>query len=242
MTRPTDPPSTPESTTSVRRPFKVLTTTSANYEPIFSVFRESLAPCQDAELVVHALDLEDFGTFGFGEESWHAAIRGKVRFVAEYLARAATEGEHVVVCDADVQFLQPGRLGELVHTAAARELDFYGMREGGYEAYNGGFYIVRNGPAVRAMLGEVAQFMDQHRTPYADQEILNHLVTCDAYGLRHAKIPTEHCVWGDGWPTADAVFHHAVNTATAADKLHQMAMVRERWDRLMSAAGWPRTS
>lgn len=215
---------------------KLLCTTSANYQPVYDAFCASLEPAVaegSVSLVINTVDLAGFdGLFGFGSDAWHRAIHSKLVFAIKSLEDAAVvaEGEYVVVSDADIQYLQPLRLPELVRNAEARNLDYYGMRENHADAYNGGFYILRNVERVRAFLTSVLETMLKARTKYADQEALNDLLKRNPHGLAHDKIETKYCVWGNKAPGNDTIFHHAVCTADTPQKLHQFMLVKKRWN------------
>lgn len=214
---------------------RVVCTTSDNYAEVFAVFERSLAPCVadgTVEVLLNTLALEErFESFGFGADSWHHAILEKLRFALGCLEARIAEDEHVVISDADIQFLQPRKLVDLVAQARERDLEYYGMQEAHQKnVFNGGFYIVKNTPAVRAFLGDVIEGVAAKRNKYADQEILNKELASGR--LRHAAIDTKRCVWGDGRPTPDAVFHHAVCTVDNAGKLKQFGSVRAKMDKV----------
>lgn len=214
-------------------PLKVVCTTSDNYEPLFAAFTASLAPLLkdgSVELSLQRLELGGaFEAFGFGHESWRHAILEKLRHALRVLHEDAEHDERVVVSDVDIQFLRPAGLHELVAHARDRGLDYYGMAEGGLrDSYNGGFYVLRNCRAVRALLADVLDRASRERNTYADQEVLNELLRENRHGLRHAAIDPRRCVWGPGRPRAESVFHHAVCVGDIAGKLRQMDAVRAR--------------
>lgn len=209
---------------------KVLVTTSDNYEPVFNIFKASLANCPYVDLVINKIDLSTFGRYGFLEESWYNAIMSKIEFVRRFISEQS-DGEYVIVTDADIQFLQPLRIQELIDNATKESLDYYGMREDKRPEYNGGFYIVRCGPKIQAFLDEVCTRMKTlPRQKYGDQEILNELLKHNPHGLNHSHIDTKYTIWGNGQPTCDSIFHHAVLTRRTNDKLFQMQMVQQKYN------------
>jgi hypothetical protein len=213
-------------------PVKVLCTTSENYQEIYKIFHDSLVPSIQSgrvQLMLQTLDLSKFQGHGFGLASWHRAIVEKLRFVQHCLATGAiAPGAYAVVSDADIQYIQPEGLERLVQGAHDGGLDYYGMREYTTSMYNGGFYILRNTPTVAGFLADVLASMRYKLNKYADQEILNDLLSSNR--LRHAKIDTRFCIWGNGNPCKETVFHHAVCAFDNLSKSAQMAQVRQRCD------------
>ncbi len=230
------PPLQEEAQPPPQRKTPVICTTSENYQPVYAVFRASIAPCVDDadggfRLLLNELDLGSYPSYGFGTDAWHRAILEKLRFVLRCLQdpEQVAEGEYAVVSDADVQVLRPDRLSLLVDQARARGLQYYGMRENTADAYNGGFYIVQNTSGVRAFFADLIAKVQATRLKYADQELLNELLTKGAHAVEHGKIDGAHCVWGAARPCAEAIFHHAVGTTNNAQKLAQLKTVRERF-------------
>lgn len=231
--------------------YKALVCTSDNYAPVFDVFhaslREVLKEFNDGssssskkgflDLHVHALDLSQHGGSGdFREAGWHHAMRLKLARVCEFLEDDVAEAAHALVTDADIQYLNPAKLLELFQNARDEGLDFYGMRECRSREFNGGFYILRNGPAVRQLFRFVRDAIADTDYAYGDQTVLNDILVRGRLPevrdkLKCAHIDNRHCVWGDApWVSSHAIFHHAVAAPSVQEKVHQMARVRERYE------------
>ena len=216
-----------------------LCVTSDNMSEVYAVFHRSIQSLLEAgRLVLHVRRLEGMDAqmaahgAGFGTESWRWAILSKLRYVVEALHTRVDDGAYVLVSDIDIQYLRPDGLFELVEHMRRDGLQYYGMREGDTDGYNGGMYMLHNCAVVRTMMARVLARAEAEHHPYVDQEIINALLAEGA--VRHAKIPAAYCVWGDGRPTDIAVFHHAVCTHGAQDKLRQLRRVRFRHDMLCS--------
>lgn len=215
---------------------KILCTTSDNYQSIFARFESSIAPCLNNgfELVLNKIDLDNYGKYGFGEDSWYMAIFKKLMFVKDFLhSEKVSENDYIIVSDADIQFIRPDGLRELVDIASRNDLDYYGMREGGTDGYNGGFYIIKCCQKVRAFYDELVEKAQATRNTYADQEILNDLLKENPHGLKHDKIDKCYCVWGNNNPGEKSVFHHATCAKNNDEKLKQMDRVKWRYDLML---------
>ena len=227
-------------------PLLIVASTSDNFKSVTDVFESSLAPLLSAgiaELRMNTIDMSGFKDFGFGTESWRHAIASKLRFASQSLDQRG-DGEYVVISDTDIQFLQPMRLPALVEQAREQGLDYLGMREHKSDSFNGGFYVVRNSEKSRAFLAEVVERMLSTKNKYADQEILNELLASNKYGLKHDKVRGEHCVWGQGVTavTKEAIFHHAVCTRGAQEKVVQMRQVRNAYSAVAAQKAPPQAA
>jgi hypothetical protein len=221
------------------RMLRMLTVTSPNYQSLYDVFSASLRP-DDHGIDLETLVLEPDARGTFGTAGWNLALLRKIEFVCRELIHGP-EGERIVVSDADIQYFAPERLRELVERAAADDVEFYGMTEGGGgrrvgpKEFNGGFYVVKRCPAVRALFSEVARVLsaalqDGDYPEHGDQTVLNRLLGSLPSPVRSAHIPTHLYVWGEGRPDPTAIFHHAVVVLTIDDKLSQMRRVRAAYE------------
>ena len=207
----------------------VLVTTSANYQPVFNIFQDSIKH-SSVELHIVNLDLSQYTDISFQSDGWYDALRQKIKYVIEFM-KYNRDIEYFIVSDADIQYFSPGRLRELLVSARDRELDFYGMRESGWETYNGGFYVISNNDKCRNLLEEVATELMHQKPAFGDQTLINDILfNGNKYKIRHDFIPAELYLWGDGCPTQTAIFHHAVCTSTVDDKIRQLRAVRERYN------------
>lgn len=227
---------------------KILCTTSENYKVIYDVFfaslRSHLAPPYGPDgstggdplftLMLNTIDLSKFTRFGFGEQAWYVAIQEKLAYALRMMSDPAeiAEGEYIVVSDADIQYLQPMKLKDLVIYAKERDLDYYGMRENRTDSFNGGFYILKNTAKARDFMKEVHDRMNVCKNRYADQEILNEILHGGKYNMKHEKIDSKFCVWGKNVPTAYSIFHHAVCALNNHSKLEQMKHVSSQFSKI----------
>lgn len=203
----------------------IATVTSENFAPLFEIFTRSLQADElGYRLHVQTPDLSAWSDHRFGSDSWHHAVRVKMRHLLASFDHVADQ-DYLIFSDADVQFFRPERLPDLVAEAAAHGLDFYGMREGNSRGYNTGFMVLRNTPPVRRMVAMVAEALLRDRPHLGDQKLINDLLRRPDSGIRHAAIAPHRYVWGPGPIHAGVLFHHAVCCETMAEKLAQMRHV-----------------
>jgi hypothetical protein len=216
----------------------MLAMTSPNYGDLYSVFLDTLRPDDHGvNLKVCTLDLSTFGEFGFRTDAWYHVLTEKVRNIIDELNNVVPEGEYLVVSDVDIQWFEPSGVRKFVEDARRNGFDWYGMREGGRNEYNGGFYVVRNVAPIRGLFADVLERLSQEpKPPHGDQTILNELIPKS--GIRHAQIPQHSYVWGDSNPMRHAVFHHAVCAFNNDDKRVQMERVRRKMSKFQGGVAF----
>lgn len=218
--------------------YHLLVATSENYTEVYNFFRRSLENTPNIQVHVHTIDMSKFPVIRFQSDGWYHACREKLQFVLRFMVNNA-HIDHMIVSDADIQFFRPHMLPLLVEEACNRGLDYFGMQEGARSqtqtAYNGGFYVLKNTSAMQDFFRFIIDKLISERPPLADQSLINSILFgANIYKLRHAFIPPDRYVWGEGDPSDPgprAIFHHAVCTINCQDKVDQMTRV---WTRYIS--------
>lgn len=205
----------------------IVVTTSVNYEPVYSFFRESLRGSHQVEVHEYIIDMSAFNGIGdFHTDGWYYACRTRIINMLDFMFSNPSV-KHVIFSDADIHFLNPQKLPELVQEAESRNLDYYGMRENNSHQFNCGFIVMKNHKKCHDFLNQVVYRLDHERLPYADQSVINELLLHgNVHDMTFDFIPNDLVVWGaDPQPHPNAIFHHAVCASTVSEKIEQIQYI-----------------
>ena len=209
----------------------VVVSTSPNYEHIYKYFKRSFqnAPT-NIKIHEYIINMDTYNNDGsFKSDGWYYACRQRIVNFLNFLQSNPTI-RYAIFSDADINYLNPSKLPDLVTQAEKHDLDYYGMREYITDTFNGGFYVLKNSDKTHVFLKHIIERLEHEKPEYADQSIINNLlVENNIYQIKHDFIPTDLYVWGDADPSINAIFHHAVGNS---DKVTQIERVQEKYKSL----------
>jgi hypothetical protein len=222
-------------------PLKIVFCTSINFKKVTDVFVSSLTPLllsNKVKLYGKIVDFSKFNNeFGFGTKSWRYAIIFKLKYALKIMRKVAGEEEYIVVCDNDIQFLNPIKLLDLVSEAKEKNLDFYGVYEQQSSTkkvfYNGGFYILKNSKKVRTFYENFLKRVKVSKNRLVDQEILTNMLLNEPNELEHKYIPKEYVALGCRGLNINNIFHHAIGRKLVSGKLKVMNKFKSEYDNLI---------
>ena len=211
----------------------IIVTSSPNYEDIYSYFKESLKN-RSNNIHIHEfiINMDAYNNDGsFRSDGWYFACRERLRNLLQFIILNPNI-TYVIFSDADINYLNPNNLQNLIKEAESQDLDYYGMREGEDNAFNGGFYVLKNNIKTQRFLNHIIHELIYKKPDFADQSIINHLlIHNNIYQIKYDFIPVHFYVWGDSEPTKEAIFHHAV---ACQDKIAQIKKIKDKYTRLFS--------
>lgn len=204
---------------------KVVAIYTPNFESLFRVMSNSLCRDSNIELMAKKVERWEFDRNGFGEDSWYRAAELKLAYLLSVLL--ACKDEYLVFTDCDIQYFQPKMLHEFLKTCIEEDLDFYGVQDVNGDAFNGGFYLIKNCPLIRDVLTKTltkVMWLPKEEMYFAEQDILNWYLRHE--GCRYKYIPPRHCAMGTNYldvlKPEDLCFHHAIYSKSVVEKIHQM--------------------
>lgn len=215
-----------------------MSSASETYKPLTDTYVSSL---KDMGVEFYMLDhIKHFlprgtpGSIQFRDQAYRESTLLKIRFFVESLGKKVREGHNhkfFVFSDCDVQFF-PKRerwWRSLLRQVQESEKSCWWAMEGP-DCVNTGFLLFKAEKAkevldfYRRVLARMSE-TPQEAMPFMDQSVINDMKNEANYGI----IPHEHCILGDRYvrETSDkAIFHHAINTNTAEEKIEQLRKVR----------------
>lgn len=212
----------------VSKKIRLIGVWSDNIKPLYCLYLKSLKKYNKAfSLHLKKINLSTFNSFGFGTPSWFEAGIQKLDWILENL-NEAQKNEIVVFNDVDIQYLNPMNLFHVTSFMESRKLDFCGIMEHNsadyYERYNGGYYLIKNTPEVKAFVKKIKDELKVNKPEFADQDILNDII--HHANISHGFMPKEYFINGPHAPvTQQAIMHHAIFVGCLRDKLSQLKRI-----------------
>ena len=148
-------------------------------------------------------------------------------FIFNSLTNICEENEYVILSDADIQFIRPEKLHDLIDMARSKDLEYFGMAENTRNDFNGGFVILKNTHNIRDLYKTVYERILVKEYPFGDQTVLNDILPKS--NIKNEKIPREYVIWGECiYDKNKSIFHHAVCVTNIEGKIKQMKNVRSK--------------
>ena len=204
---------------------KIFVVTSPNYIELYNIFTESLQP-EKNDIKIYS-DIFPVEKYNNHKDIWHNAMRFKMNFILNELTNTCEENEYVILSDADIQFIRPEKLHDLIDMARSKDLEYFGMAENTRNEFNGGFVILKNTQNIRDLYKTVYERILVKEYPFGDQTVLNDILPKS--NIKNEKIPREYVIWGESiYDKNKSIFHHAVCVTNIEGKIKQMSNVRSK--------------
>ncbi len=205
----------------------MLIVTTASHRALADAYFRPTLPT-DADAVVLERQLDVAGGGDFATEAWQQGVTAKLGWALDHMASMAVD-DAFVLSDVDIQFFPAFTTRDLLRLLDQSGTDILFQKErtsGDSMEVNTGFYVARNRPWVRDLLGG-ALTMCGDMDVKNDQTAINGVLRDEDFGQRWGFLPLTYYARTQGFPPPTGiVLHHANLSGSVPEKLSQLKRVR----------------